>query len=248
MKLLLNFIITSQMLIEAKDCPNLVCEECLGELIMFAKFREKCQMSTTALNELNKQLGQKSKTINLKLISTQNSLIIEENSRTEVLLDIDTENIKNRNITDNFSESIDDENVDYVIFDSSQDLIEENEVIEKTDELSTDCPNSEENVKLLIIICIRKHDFNKSNFQVSEKRRNDNHSLKPHRKSVKRKPSLMKREKVKSVQTDLNRCHVCGAGFAQLKNLTRHLQTHSDADISELNRFACTACDELFTE
>lgn len=140
------------MLSEAKDCPNLVCEECTGELVMVAKFREKCQMSTTALNELNKQLSQKSKIINLKLISTQNSLIIEEDPGTEVLLDTDTENNKNENITDNFSESIDDENVEYVIFDSSQDLIEENEVIEKTDEQPI---ASEENVKLLIIICIR---------------------------------------------------------------------------------------------
>lgn len=227
------------MLSEAKDCPNLVCEECTGELIMVAKFREKCQMSTTALNELNKQLGQKSKTIDLNLISTQNSLIIEDPG-TEALLDLDTENIKNENI------EYDDENVEYVIFDSIQDLIEENEVIDKTDGQSI---ASEENVMvLIIIICILRYDFNESNFQASEKRQRENHSSKPPRKIAKRKPNVITRKKVKSVQTDFNRCNVCGAGFAQLKNLTRHLQTHSDADINELNRFACTTCDELSTE
>lgn len=136
------------MLSEAnKNCPNLVCEECAGELIMVAKFREKCQMSTTALNELNKQLDKKTKTINCKLIGTQNSLIIGD-PETEVLMDADTETINTKNITDDFSESIYDENVEYVIFDSSQDLIEENEVIEKIDDQST---ASEANVKLLIL-------------------------------------------------------------------------------------------------
>lgn len=128
------------MLGGAKDCPHLVCEECTGELVMVAKFREKCQMSTMALNELNERLGQKSKTINLKLISTQNSLILEDPGA-EVLLETDTENINTESI------HYDDENVEYVIFDSSQDLIEENDVIEKTDEQSV---ASEENVKLLI--------------------------------------------------------------------------------------------------
>lgn len=137
------------MLSGAKGCPNLVCEECTGELVMVAKFREKCQMSTTALNELTKQMGQKTKTINLKLISTQNSLIIED-PRTEILSDINTENIRNENCTEN-SVDYNDESVEYVIFDSSQDLIEENEEIEKTDEQSI---VSDENVKLLIIIII----------------------------------------------------------------------------------------------
>lgn len=205
---------------------------------MVAKFREKCQMSTTALNELNKQLGQKSKTINLNLISTHNSLIIEDPG-TEVLLDTDTENIKNENI------EYDDENVEYVIFDSSQDLIEENEVIDKIDEQSI---ASEENVMVLIIVYNLRYDFNESNFQASEERQRENHSSKPPRKIAKRKSNVVTRKKVKSAQTDFNRCNVCGAGFAQLKNLTRHLQTHSDADINELNRFACTTCDELFTE
>lgn len=71
---------------------------------------------------------------------------------------------------------------------------------------------------------------------------------KPHRKTAKRKSTVIKGDTIKTVQTVMNRCNVCGAGFAQLKNLTRHLQTHSDADINELNRFACTTCDELFTE
>lgn len=148
------------MLSGTKDGPNLVCEECTGELVMVAKFREKCQMSTTALNELTKQLGQKTKTINLKLISTQNSLIIEDPG-TEILLDTNTENIKNVNCIED-SVDYNDESVEYVIFDSSQDLIEENEEIERIDEQSIGL--SEENVKLLIIICIRRYDFNRSHF------------------------------------------------------------------------------------
>lgn len=41
-------------------------------------------------------------------------------------------------------------------------------------------------------------------------------------------------------------CKICGAGFAQLPNLNRHMQTHADASVD--NVFTCGTCRSSFTE
>lgn len=109
--------------------PKLVCEECTGELVMVAKFREKCAMSTAALGQLIKQLNTKSTTI-MKIIDSKSEHIANRRSNAE----------SSRTATESRKEAIDepieydDENVEYVIFDSSHDFDEDNEINNRTDE------------------------------------------------------------------------------------------------------------------
>lgn len=101
--------------------PKLVCEECTGELVMVAKFREKCAMSTAALGQLTKQIHRSSTTI-LKLISPQMETIEEDPKTNDDSIRSDTiEPIE-----------YDDDNVEYVIIDSGQDFGEGNEIINET--------------------------------------------------------------------------------------------------------------------
>lgn len=43
---------------------------------------------------------------------------------------------------------------------------------------------------------------------------------------------------------------MCGAGFAQLNNLQKHVSTHVDTDLNDtiIDQFKCTSCDETFAE
>lgn len=43
---------------------------------------------------------------------------------------------------------------------------------------------------------------------------------------------------------------MCGAGFAQLNNLQKHVSTHVETDLSDtiIDEVKCTSCDETFAE
>lgn len=93
---------------------------------MVAKFREKCSMSTGALDQLKRQIGKLNKSS--KQITNVDSKDEETN-------------------TDPYYENFDycGENVEYVIeYDSSADIIEEVDYSDKSHEiLGTDCVNSD---------------------------------------------------------------------------------------------------------
>lgn len=84
--------------------PKQLCEDCITELVMVAKFLQKCTDSTVALDQLKRQIGK------LKQIPIQLDITTAIDSK-----DVDT---------DLYYENFD-ENVEYVIYDSTTDLIEE---------------------------------------------------------------------------------------------------------------------------
>lgn len=92
--------------------PNKLCDDCTTELVMVAKFREKCDMSAAALDQLKRQINRKNKS--------------EEISSTSHT-DTDTNN-------DEFYENLEytEENVEYVIYDTTADLIEETDVQDRS--------------------------------------------------------------------------------------------------------------------
>lgn len=91
--------------------PKKLCEECTTELVMVAKFREKCDMSAVALDQLRKQINKIDK-------STEETVVNEHNDETFY------ENVE-------YSE----ENVEYVIYDTTADLIEETNDHDKSQHL-----------------------------------------------------------------------------------------------------------------
>lgn len=106
--------------------PKQLCEDCTTELVMVAKFREKCSMSTVALDQLKRQIGKLSK-------SKQTSN------------DVDTKHPDTN--TGSHFENFDycEGNVEYVIeYDTSADIIEEVDHSDKSHEiLETDYVNSD---------------------------------------------------------------------------------------------------------
>lgn len=97
--------------------PKQLCEDCTTELVMVAKFLQKCNDSTVALDQLKRQIGKlnKSKKLPIKMNGTTTT-----NSK-----DADTENYY-----ENF-----DENIEYIIYDSTTDIIEETDTSIKSYEI-----------------------------------------------------------------------------------------------------------------
>lgn len=107
--------------------PKQLCEDCTTELVMVAKFFQKCNDSTSALDQLKRQIGKMNKT-----------------KQTPIRLDITTIVDSKDADTDLHYESFD-ENVEYVIYDSSMDIIEETDTsiqpheIQHIDDIASDC-------------------------------------------------------------------------------------------------------------
>lgn len=114
--------------------PKLICEECTTELVLVAKFREKCAISSVTLDHLSKQMEQKAQTepkdtaINP---NTEKQWTKTNQSKTK------TNESKQNSQSNNeiFYENLEyvDDNVEYVIFDNNSDFIEEIHVLHETD-------------------------------------------------------------------------------------------------------------------
>lgn len=105
--------------------PKQLCEDCTTELVMVAKFLQKCNDSTVALDQLKRQIGK-----------------LNKSKQTPIQLDItavvDVKDADAELYYENF-----DENVEYVIYDSSTDIIEETDTSVKSQEMQqTDGINS----------------------------------------------------------------------------------------------------------
>lgn len=89
--------------------PKKLCDDCTTELVMVAKFREKCDISAAALDQLKRQMNK------------------EHKSEEIVSTDAETNH-------DAFYESLEytEENVEYVIYDTTADLIEETDIQDKS--------------------------------------------------------------------------------------------------------------------
>lgn len=86
--------------------PKKLCEECTTELVMVAKFREKCDMSAVALEQLRKQM-----------------IKIDKSSGEGISTTLVNAELNDETFYENVEYS--EENVEYVIYDTTADLIEE---------------------------------------------------------------------------------------------------------------------------
>lgn len=137
--------------------PKKLCEDCTTELVMVAKFREKCEMSTVALEQLKKQVNRMDK--NEPFVRFKIDTVVENTNTTETEL----------NSGEQLFESVEyaEENVEYIIYD--EDYIDENDVhdklqddsqtnenmqIEDDDEESLNCDQINENEVLFLQISI----------------------------------------------------------------------------------------------
>lgn len=101
--------------------PRKLCENCTAELVMVAEFREKCAMSAVALDQLRRQMNRINKVEEFEEVHVQADL--ENDKELEPNSEPLYENIE-------YSE----ENVEYVIYDTSADLIEETDSSEKPED------------------------------------------------------------------------------------------------------------------
>lgn len=151
-----------------------ICELCTTELIMVAKFREKCEISANTLDRIRRQVT---------------SMTIEpENSG---------------------------ENIEYVIYDTNADFIDETQISmhEKEQEDDNNCNDEDDDD------C--EEALKKESTASQHNRSKDVDSLR----------SIIK-----------HHCKLCGAGFAQMNNLKRHLNSHNsqlDSLIIEDNNKCC---------
>lgn len=137
--------------------PKKLCEDCTTELVMVAKFREKCEMSSIALEQLKKQVNRMDK--NEPFVRFKIDTVVENTNTTETEL----------NSGEQLFESVEyaEENVEYIIYDDE--YIDENDVhdklqedsqtnenmqIEDDDEESLNCDQINENEVLFLRISI----------------------------------------------------------------------------------------------
>lgn len=119
-----------------------MCEDCTMELVMVAKFLEKCTMSTVALDQLKQQIVKLNESKHVPVqMNTLNTTIHSKDA-------------------DLYYESIDycDENVEYVTYESATDIIEEANIFDQshetqqTDDIDS---NGEENNRTTDKVCLQ---------------------------------------------------------------------------------------------
>lgn len=102
------------------DLPKKLCDDCTTELVMVAKFHEKCEMSAAALDQIRRQIDRQSK--------SKDNLSTYQHTETDSNADTFYEHLE-------YTE----DNVEYVIYDASADLIEENDDQDKSqDQIQSD--------------------------------------------------------------------------------------------------------------
>lgn len=98
--------------------PRKLCEDCTQELILVAKFREKCAQSVVALDQIKQKVNKQTnecEQVQIEIEACEMKEHEHSNSNSETLY----ENIE-------YAE----ENVEYVIYDTSTDFIDEIDVAE----------------------------------------------------------------------------------------------------------------------
>lgn len=132
-------------MINSNSFPNKLCEDCFTELVMFAKFREKCGMSAAALDQLRRQITklEQNGKIHMEISHFGGIKECEQNSNSVTFY----ENIE-------YAE----ENVEYVIYDANADVIDVTDANEKTQDI---LPPSENDCEK--IICVRRMVISEGN-------------------------------------------------------------------------------------
>lgn len=96
--------------------PKQLCEDCTMELVMVAKFLEKCSASVVILDQIKQQIG--------------------ESVQAPVQTSIPNPNTVNSKDADLYYENVDycEENIEYVMYDSTTDIIEDADITDKSHE------------------------------------------------------------------------------------------------------------------
>lgn len=224
----------------------MICEECASELILVTKFHEKCKLATEALQRLKDGSDLKNDeevSLSVEIMDTASpknepkdvSLIDgDRNAYTEAIKAENDEHVEY--IT---AEAYTEENYEYVI-------IDENAVgdgIAEADEnftVVTEYINAEET-----------DDTNNDGDMAASEPADDcfvnNSDIIQDQLHRARKKKVGFGSPNSTSKININHsCKICGAGFAQLLNLNRHMQTHAITSVD--NVFTCGTCRSSFTE
>lgn len=143
--------------------PKLICEECTTELVLVAKFREKCAISSATLDQLSKQMEQKAR-IEPKDngINHNTEKHCTKTNQSKAKINESKQNSQNNH--EIFYENLEyvEDNVEYVIFDNNSDFIEEIHVLNETDGKTkklTDDENTPNHSKFEEVLLLSIHSF-----------------------------------------------------------------------------------------
>lgn len=96
----------SELQMESEKFPKLICEECCAELIVVAKFREKCSMAEETLKNLIRNASEKDDFNTTESIIVAEAIALDENESNDVEFYIVEEPEKNEIILTTKDEQI----------------------------------------------------------------------------------------------------------------------------------------------
>lgn len=246
--------------------PKLICEECASELILVTKFHEKCKLATEALQRLkdgNDVRNPEEVSLSVEIVDNTSPESVHKDVNS---IDSDTNAhpiMTKTEIEENVeyitADAYAEENYEYVIIDENvvrlsdglSDLSpkvndDDGDTIEDADDnftVVTEYINAEEmddtNNDVDIATSGTADDSFVGNVDIDASIQNQLHRA--------RKKKIGFGSPKSSAKININHnCKICGAGFAQLPNLNRHMQTHAEASVD--NVFTCGTCRSSFTE
>lgn len=211
-----------------------------------AKFREKCSISSAALSELIKQIDQKTQTE-----AKTNCIVIKQIPKTDHCKEkIEESNSNSSEIF--YVDGYDQDNVEYVVLDSSE-FIEETHSIEYTTE-SLDHHRQEKVVRAYFVafcsfILFITTCYSELSLLVLQELQHISIEVNTEDEDIAASKTDDSEDGRTSQKTTINFiCKLCGAGFAQSNNLQRHLLTHNDNELTAAEQFPCTHCCEIFSK
>lgn len=221
--------------------PKLICEDCANELVMVAKFHQKCKTATDMLLHLKVTAESKpsSATFAVEIIDDNtlkpDQIIVEEHEEEQAdSFEEKQECVKAENHDDDY---------EYVIFDENTSLRRE-----RVDTITAATANDsfiEEADDLFVVA----EYLNSDSEELTDANKNDVDEDDPLHDQLHR----AKRRRIEfgspktTAKININHCcKICGAGFAQLSNLTRHLATHTNMAPDDV--LACGTCNQTFEE
>lgn len=233
--------------------PKFICEDCVYELALVAKFHEKCRLATDALERIRTKSESKQMSdvmLNVEIIDSA-TMKAEESTGGHLLAETGlSDGQSDIDGVEYIAEPYPQEGFDYVIIDdnpvemeSLDDAPNDDGIIEETEDdmaVVTEyyCPESEENGNDTSVV---------SKVETVEEISEEVEGI------IRTQIERAKRRKIEfgspSTTTKMNInhfCKMCGAGFAQLTNLTRHLRMHGDNLSGDI--ITCGNCGKHFTE
>lgn len=212
--------------------------------MLVAKFHEKCKQATETLEKLKAGTSPRPSSFAVEFIEDADlkpeQLIIEDPEE-EYLTDDDDNKLNLKGESPLKNEQTD-ENYDYMLFDET-DAYRRNDVAVGASATTTDDNNIIEEVDEMYVMAeylnSDTEELVNNNRQMSEgesEQQMQSDRTKQHHRIGSPKYAA---------KVNINHCcKICGAGFAQLSNLTRHLTTHTNPAPDDV--VACGKCNMTF--